>query len=209
MSKHIANLIKQGEHQTLDFKHSISDSKKIARSLAAFANTDGGILLIGVKDNGNVSGVNFDEEYYMLEAAAEMYCKPEVKFSVTRWDINKKVVLEVLVKPNHKNLYKALDKDGKWKAFFRVNDENLLATPLRVKVWNAIRYRKPIKISLTPQDQVLIEYLNKQKQVTVDECSRAAFLPHKEAEQRLINLVVLGAATFKSTHERDFFEVTG
>ncbi|MGB4134047.1 MAG: ATP-binding protein, partial [Tenuifilaceae bacterium] len=42
MSKHIANLILQGEHQQLDFKHSISDSKKIARSLAAFANTDGG-----------------------------------------------------------------------------------------------------------------------------------------------------------------------
>lgn len=209
MSKHIANLITQGEHQQLDFKHSISDSKKIARSLAAFANTDGGILLIGVKDNGNITGVNSEEEYYMLEGAAQMYCKPEVKFSVTRWDINKKVVLEVLVKSDPKNLYKALDKDGKWKAFFRVKDENILATPLRVKVWNAIRYRKPIKINLTPQDQALIDYLKKQKQVTVDECSRAAFLPHKETEQRLINLVALGLAIFKSTHEKDIFEILG
>ena len=53
----------------------------------AFANTDGGTLLIGVKDNGNVSGVNSDEEYYMLEGAARHYCKPEVKFIVTRWEI--------------------------------------------------------------------------------------------------------------------------
>ena len=49
MSQHIKNLISQGEHQQLDFKYEISDSKKIARSLVAFANTDGGKLLIGVK----------------------------------------------------------------------------------------------------------------------------------------------------------------
>ncbi len=32
MSAYINNLIRQGEHQQLDFKHSITDSKKIARS---------------------------------------------------------------------------------------------------------------------------------------------------------------------------------
>ena len=49
----IEALIEQGEHQQLDFKFEVSDSKKIARTLSAFANTDGGRLLIGVKDNGN------------------------------------------------------------------------------------------------------------------------------------------------------------
>lgn len=46
----------------LDFKFEISDSKKIARSLVAFANTDGGRLLIGVKDNGVISGIRSEEE---------------------------------------------------------------------------------------------------------------------------------------------------
>ena len=44
----IEELIAQGEHQQLDFKFEVSDSKKIARTLSAFANTDGGRLLIGV-----------------------------------------------------------------------------------------------------------------------------------------------------------------
>lgn len=209
MSKYIANLIAQGEHQQLDFKHSISDSKKIARSLVAFANTDGGTLLIGVKDNGNIVGVNSEEEYYMLEGAAQMYCKPEVKFKVVRWDINQKVVLEVVVLSEGKKLYRAPDKNGKWKVFFRVKDQNILATPLQIKVWNALRYRKPVMISLSQQDQDLINYLKNNKLVTVDECSRAAFLPHKETEQRLINLVALGLAVFKSTHEKDAFEISG
>lgn len=37
----IEALIEQGEHQQLDFKFEVSDSKKIARTLSAFANTDG------------------------------------------------------------------------------------------------------------------------------------------------------------------------
>ena len=49
------HLIAQGEHQQQDFKYEISDVRKIARTLSAFANTDGGRLLIGVKDNGKIA----------------------------------------------------------------------------------------------------------------------------------------------------------
>ena len=83
MENYIKKLISEGEHQTLDFKFEISDAKKIARSLVAFANTNGGRLLIGVKDNGNITGVRSDEEAYMVETAAHLYCKPEVKFTST------------------------------------------------------------------------------------------------------------------------------
>ncbi len=47
----LLNKIKEGEHQTQDFKFRIDSSQKIAKTLSAFANTDGGSLLIGVKDN--------------------------------------------------------------------------------------------------------------------------------------------------------------
>ncbi len=205
VSRYIANLISQGEHQQLDFKHSISDSRKIARTLAAFANTDGGTLLIGVKDNGNVSGVNSEEEYYMLEGAAQMYCKPEVKFKVTRWDINGKVVLEVYVRPDSKNLYKAQDKNGKWKVFFRQKDENFVATPLQVKVWNAIRYRKAVRFNLSHKDQLLIDYLKEHGQITVDDYCRMAFISHREAESVLVNLAVLGIVVLKQENEKETF----
>ena len=77
-SKHyIQNLIEEGEHEHQDFKFKISDARKIARSISAFANNSGGHLLIGVKDNGKVVGVESDEEIYMIEQAASMYCQPE------------------------------------------------------------------------------------------------------------------------------------
>ena len=52
---YIYKLIEEGEHQQQDFKFEISDARKIAKSLSAFSNTDGGRLLIGVKDNGKIA----------------------------------------------------------------------------------------------------------------------------------------------------------
>ena len=64
---YIHTLIAEGEHQQQDFKFEISDARKIAKTLSAFANTDGGRLLIGVKDNGRIAGVRSEEEKYMIE----------------------------------------------------------------------------------------------------------------------------------------------
>lgn len=86
MPSYIRTLISEGEHQQLDFKFGVNDSKKIARTLAAFANTDGGRLLLGVKDNGAIAGVRSDEEYYMMEAGANLYCKPPVAFDIHEWE---------------------------------------------------------------------------------------------------------------------------
>ena len=55
--------IAQGEHQQQDFKFEISDARKIARSLSAFANTNGGRLLVGVKDNGRLAGIRSEEDW--------------------------------------------------------------------------------------------------------------------------------------------------
>ena len=63
---YIQGLIEEGEHEHQDFKFSISDARKIARSLSAFANNDGGRLLVGVKDNGNIAGVRNEEDIYVI-----------------------------------------------------------------------------------------------------------------------------------------------
>ena len=51
---YVMRLISAGEHQQQDFKYKITDAMKLARSVSAFANTEGGRLLIGVRDDGVV-----------------------------------------------------------------------------------------------------------------------------------------------------------
>ena len=53
--EHLRDLIAQGEGPTLEFKRALT--KDLGRELCAFANSDGGILLIGVSDLGRIVGV--------------------------------------------------------------------------------------------------------------------------------------------------------
>ena len=80
--RYLQHLISEGEHQQQDFKYRVSDAYKLAKSVSAFANTDGGRLLIGVRDDGHMSGVRSEEEIYMMHQAAYRYCRPEasIKF---------------------------------------------------------------------------------------------------------------------------------
>ena len=66
-TQYIRQLVSEGEHCHQDFKFEISDARKIARSLSAFANTEGGRLLVGVKDNGKIAGIRSEEEIYMID----------------------------------------------------------------------------------------------------------------------------------------------
>jgi ATP-dependent DNA helicase RecG len=56
MSK-IKILLEQGENQAVEFKAVGVSSESLAKEIVAFANTQGGSILIGVEDNGMISGV--------------------------------------------------------------------------------------------------------------------------------------------------------
>ncbi len=207
VSRYLSNLISKGEGLTLDFKHSITDSRKIARSLVAFANTVGGTLLIGVKDNGNIIGINTDEEYYMVEAASQLYSKPKVPFEVVKWEVNGKTILEVKVKPSRHKPHKAPDKSGNYRAYVRVNDENVVASPVLLKVWKAERNRKPLNIQLSQAENALINYLKENESITVEQFSRLGFISMVEAEQILVNLTAIGLINYQNINNEDSFSL--
>ena len=55
----VLDLLRQPEGKTLEFKRDLSSPKGVLRTIVAFANTAGGILLVGVDDKtGNVVGVS-------------------------------------------------------------------------------------------------------------------------------------------------------
>ena len=134
-TEYIHILIAEGEHQQQDFKFEISDARKIARTLSAFSNTDGGRLLIGVKDNGKIAGVRSDEEKYMIEAAAQLYCLPEVQYSMQTFHAEGRSILVVQIDESAQKPVYAKDETGKPLAYIRIKDENILATPVHLRVW--------------------------------------------------------------------------
>lgn len=189
---HIHRLIAEGEHQMLDFKFEISDCRKIARSLVAFANTDGGRLLIGVKDNGVISGIRSEEEKHMIETSAQMYCKPEVKYTVKEWNINGKIVLEVIIPKSEGIKHKAPDHDNIYKVYIRVKDENIIASNILVKVWKREKDRNNINITFSEEEKLLLKCLNERKKLSFEEFLEISQLKKKAAEDILVNFILIG-----------------
>ncbi len=189
--KYLADLIAQKESQTLDFKYEISDAKKIAKTLVAFANTDGGKLLIGVKDNGNIAGVRSDEELYMIDAAAKLYCKPKIDFTFRPWQVNKKTVLEVTIEQSNKKPHFAHDEHDRWRAYIRVGDQNFVANSVMIRVWKGQRKRKPIKIKFNRNEDWLLHYLQDNDNVTFSRIRKITGMPPGIIENMLVDLILL------------------
>ena len=97
---YLLQLIREGEHQQQDFKYRVADACKLAKSVSAFANTDGGRLLIGVRDDGNLSGVRSEEEIYMMHQAAYKYCRPEASIKFDTYHVEGRTIVIATVPPS-------------------------------------------------------------------------------------------------------------
>jgi len=190
-SKHIHQLISQGEHQQLDFKFEISSARKIARTFSAFANTDGGTLLIGVKDNGAIAGVRSEEEKFMAESAATLFCKPAVNFASKEWIINEKVILEIIIpKGNEGPCFAKTDKD-KWLVYIRVKDQNILANRILVNALKRKSSGMGTYIKYTDKEKFLLEYLENHDSITFSRFKKSAKISPYRAENILTNFLAL------------------
>lgn len=171
-TQYIHQLVAEGEHTHQDFKFEISDARKIAKSISAFANTGGGRLLVGVKDNGKIAGVRSEEEIYMIEAAANMYCQPQVEIETETYQAEGKTVLKINIEEaNSKPIY-ALDEENKPKAYIRIDDENILATPVHLKVWQHAKKERGAFLTFTEKEQNLLDILKEKGSLTLNQCCK-------------------------------------
>ena len=187
--KYLRSLIAEGEHQQLDFKFEINDARKIARTLSAFSNTSGGRLLIGVKDNGRIRGVQSDEEYYMAESAATLYCKPEVLFETRTYQVEGKSVLEIYIPPVARKPVYAQDLHKRWMAYMRVADENILANIIQLEVWKEEHKARGKLLEFTRSEEFLLHYLGKAGEASLANTQHDTGFNRKELVILLTKLV--------------------
>ncbi|MEI6684229.1 MAG: ATP-binding protein [Bacteroidota bacterium] len=205
MIHHITKLIEEGEHQRLDFKFEIADTHKIARTLVAFANTDGGRLLIGVKDNGVLAGIRSEEEYYMVEGAARMCCNPPVGFTVKEWNLNKKTILEIIIPRSEFKPHYAKQKDGSWLAYHRVGDQNFIVNRILMRVWKGENAPRGVYLKFTDAERFLLDDLEKNESITLPRFMRDAGITRNKAESILVKFLLLKMILMNFTENLTFF----
>ncbi|MBU2556059.1 MAG: ATP-binding protein [Bacteroidetes bacterium] len=201
----IKQLISQGEHVHLDFKFEISDAPKIARSLSAFANTEGGKLLVGVKDNGTIAGISSEEEHFMIDQAAKLYCHPEVEFKSKEWVIAGKKVLEITVPKSEFPPHRAPDMQGNYKAYYRLADQNVLAHGIQIKVWKKLTDETAVVIVYNEVVKTVLSVIEQQTRVNFETLRTMINLSKHNLEELLSDLVVMQVISMKITENQLLF----
>jgi predicted HTH transcriptional regulator len=122
-------LLEEGDQ--LEFKQQINSQEKIAKTLSAFSNSKGGILVIGISDQRKIVGIDQEEERYMITAANDSFCIPRVSLEIKPVTIDpeyyledEKMVLVVLVHASLGPRVFVKQKNDSLKAYCRIGNQS-------------------------------------------------------------------------------------
>lgn len=203
----LEKLIHQGEGVRLDFKQTISDQRKIARTISAFANNKGGILLVGVKDNGELMGCDAEEEMYMLFEAAEHFCEPPVDIYFTLYEIDEDcTIVQAAIKNSLKKPHFSLDDKDDWHMYIRTNDKTMLASSLSVKMIEN-EHETSNRDELDSKQKFVLEYLTLKESITPKILAAKLNISLQRSNRILIQLLQLGFILHHKDARGDYYSI--
>jgi hypothetical protein len=181
----------QGEGLTVEFKKKAAYPDKIVREMIALANTEGGVLLIGVDDNGTVSGQRFiEEEVFVMEKAIKDFIFPDLNYEVEVFKLNPKKGVAVFSIPKSANRPHYIKEEKQRRAFIRVKDKTVKASK---EVWEILRrgkHPKDMVFTYGDKETVLMQALAEKGVLTLKEYASRAKLPRFLASKTLVRLVL-------------------
>uniref|UniRef100_UPI004048084B AlbA family DNA-binding domain-containing protein n=1 Tax=Algoriphagus sp. TaxID=1872435 RepID=UPI004048084B len=204
----VKELALKGEGLQIEFKKKANFPEKIVREVIALANTQGGSLLIGVDDDGTVSGQRFiEEEIFVMEKAIRELIFPPLEVEVATVKLSEKKGVAVFRIPHSPNRPHFLLVQGKKFSFIRVQDRTVQASR---EIWEVLRKsRVPRDTVFTygKKEEVLMKFLAEQEKINVKEFAKIASIPLYMASKTLVRLVVANVLQLHPQEGADFFTI--
>lgn len=197
----LQRLVAMGEGIRLEFKRKAAFPEKVVREMIAFANTEGGTLLVGVDDNGTIPGLKHpeDESHVILEALNR--CRPVLQFTEQSISIgNGRTVLRYDI-PESKRKMHYLVHDGARHAFIRVGDQSIRASREMREIVKRSQRNRDIRFQYGEHERILMQYLEEHEGITVKEFMTLGELSRSRASRKLI-LLVLARVLAVTPHEK-------
>ena len=205
--RYLLTLVGEGEHQQQDFKYKVTDARKLARSVSAFANTDGGRLLIGVRDDGHLSGVRSEEEIYMMHQAAYKFCRPESSIKFDTYHAEGRTIVVATVPPSTRKPVCAVDEEGRQRAYIRIVDENIVASPVHLAIWREQQAARGAVMTYTEDVRKLMAAMDERLPLGV--IVRRSGLPRRQVTALLARLIRFGVARWQYVDGQFVFSLRG
>jgi hypothetical protein len=104
--------IEQGESETTEFKVEIGKKDEFLETICSFSNTRGGVLLMGVDNNGNAKGINpgeMDQLKRSIGSLVRDWIEPTVSIRMNVAVIKEKAILVIVVPKGDQTIYNYRD----------------------------------------------------------------------------------------------------
>ena len=207
----LRQLVRQGEGQQLEFKLKSNHPDKIMKEVVAFANSDGGKLLIGVADDKELIGLKYpDEDEYIISKSIEKYIFPEINYKLqkVRLDNEKEIlVYDIMASENKPHCLDLKGIPDERKIFVRSADKSIQASKEVKEILKGRKKDKGYKFAYGEKENLLMKYLDSNKEITVTKFSEVAEIPKKIASRTLVLLVLAGVLKVNPSEIEDTFSV--
>ncbi len=202
-------LVKRGEGQRLEFKKKVNHPEKVVKELVAFANAEGGTLLLGVDDDATPSGVRSVEgELFILEESIKKLIRPRLEYSTALVKVNEKKGIAIVdVQRSKGKVYRVRSSNDlqKGKAFIRKDDKSIQASNVLCEILERRHKKKDIQFIFDEKVQSVINLCEKNGFTTIRQVKEAAGISKFMAARVLIRLVLANVLDVDPNEDEDRF----
>lgn len=183
-------------------------SDEVAVKLSALANAGGGILLIGIKDNGKVVGINPEAVQSQLTLINEKKCVPSVQIATKALQMGMKFVLEVTIAPPIEKPVLALDVTNGRTAYYRLENTVFPLSKIIVGLWNLQKKEGRIQALSADLDTIqtsLFDLFEGDTRMTLSQLYKLQALEKSLIDKSLIQLIYKGFVDFETGETMRYF----
>jgi hypothetical protein len=203
----LKQLVRSGEGLHLEFKRRASSPDQLVREMIAFANTSGGILLVGVNDDGELSGVKYpEEESLVIRKALKKHCRPFLPYNETVIALpGKKFVIQYEIPVSRKRPHVYMVSKKQSVTYIRIRDMSMKASREMSEIVRRGKLGKNIEFTYGEHESALMKFLERKDKITLPEFQILTGLSYQEAAEKLITLVLTNVLRITPTEKGDFY----
>lgn len=203
----LGRLVALGEGRFVEFKTRVPEPHRIAKEAVAFANSDGGSILIGVEDDGTIKGVkDSTEEVFALTTALESHCDPPISIQIKYVAVTRKRdVIVAKVRSSETKPHYVVHEDAR-VAYVRAADQSIEASREAVRVMRQ-GIGESVQFEFGDKELMLMRYLDQYGKITVEDFARLAAIKRKQASQTLVILTRAEVLSIHPSEKGDYFMI--
>lgn len=210
--RELEQLVELGEGTNLEFKRRVPQPERIAKEIVALANTHGGRIVLGVDDDGRLTGIDHaSEEQFLLRQAVETHCRPPVEYRTERvvmeprTDVLVVTIPESNTKPHYVVTNNGAEDVGEGAAYIRVEARSMEASPDTVSELENQDERAGVTFEFGETESLLMRYLDDYGRISVSQLAQLADISPQRASQTLLRLTKADLLHLHPDEDGDYF----